>query len=140
MFAVILECHIIQNTFNCPVCLISIKTNKLMTIQRWGGLCVDHASFIASTFILDVHNSRLHCLLWRPTVSCWKTLEKMFVPSRASCYYINTLPIQCLFPQSVLLPQQNEWQDMFKILFCRLEVLFSSLIWGIQMYQFWKKL
>lgn len=38
-----------QKTSNCLVYLISNKTNKFSKIQRWGGLFVDQAPFIASS-------------------------------------------------------------------------------------------
>lgn len=45
----ILGCNISQKTSNCLVYLISNKTNKFSKIQRWGGLLVDQAPFIASS-------------------------------------------------------------------------------------------
>lgn len=83
---------------------------------------------VFSAFILETHCC-LHCVLWRPMVSCWKTLKKLSVSSRFPCCYRNSVPIPPPSPQSVLLSRQKEPQDMFKILFCRLWALLSALFW-----------
>lgn len=45
----ILGYSISQKNSSCLVCLISNKTKKFSKIQRWGGLFMDHVSFVASS-------------------------------------------------------------------------------------------